>query len=340
MISVDGAPAPEGWPATLAQAPLRPPLRGRIALLPEGDSAHAYLLAHGLVGAHITIPDAPCFEVAVELSTGGELTAARLREAVLPEIPGLVDQAVGLIARAGGQVSTWPEPARARLARLALQAARRHLRPDEIERLPVFRSIGEAGPASVDLATLRLWAATDPARSLPALTSAQRPERHALGTEPVLVADEAERSLLSDVLGVRFRTPSARESSRSLAATARRWLHRAGRLLAAGFDWLRHPSRPQLLPDASLTVSEQRLLKALRERLRNQPGSPFTEVAMCAGPGLVRRARGPTAVLLLPRENRTVVACVRALRTDGRWTRLVHLALVATSARPRARTSP
>jgi hypothetical protein len=59
LVSIDGRPRPMGWPSALAQAPLPPPLRGRMALLPEGDSAVAYLLAHGLVGAHITIPDAP-----------------------------------------------------------------------------------------------------------------------------------------------------------------------------------------------------------------------------------------------------------------------------------------
>jgi hypothetical protein len=337
LVTVDGAPAPEGWSETLTQAPLHPPLHGRIALLPQGDSAHAYLLAHGLIAAHVTIPDAPSFEVAVELAPQGELTPARLREAITPHVPLLIDQAVTLIVRVASQVASWPEPARARLARLALQAARRQLRAEEIERLRVFRSIGEGGPAPVDLATVRLWAESDPGRSLPALTSEQRPERYALGSEPILIADEAERSLLSDLLGVRFRTPSARESSRSLAATARRWLHRLGRTLAAAVDLVRHPARPEILPESTLLPSERGLLKALREKLRSQAGSPFVDVAMCGGGGRVRRARGRPPVLLLPRENRTVIACVRALRSDARWSRLVHLALVTSTAHPKAR---
>ena len=68
-VLVDGVSVVDGFRDVLLQARLPAPLRGGVALVAEGDTAHAYLLAHGLVTAHISIPEAPGFEAAVELAT-------------------------------------------------------------------------------------------------------------------------------------------------------------------------------------------------------------------------------------------------------------------------------
>jgi hypothetical protein len=108
-----------------AHVELRAPLRGRLAIPSEGETAHAWLLEHGIVTGHVAIPDAPCFEAALELgSDATDGSAARLREALQPHVLTVVDQAVALLVRMAQQASTLPEPARARLARLLLQSAR------------------------------------------------------------------------------------------------------------------------------------------------------------------------------------------------------------------------
>jgi hypothetical protein len=111
-------------------------------------------------------------------------------------------------------------------------------------------------------------------------------------------------------------------------------------MLAAGFDFLRHPSRPQLLSETNLTVSEQRLLKACASACAASRGAPSPTWRCARARGWSAAPAARTPVLLLPRENRTVVACVRALRSDPRWTRMVHLALVAATPRPRAGKTP
>jgi hypothetical protein len=270
--------------------------------------AHAYLVAHGLVTAHLTVPATPAFVAALELG-GGDLDPSRLRDAAVPHLPALVDQAVCLIA------STAPsEAARARLARLALQAARHRQSQAGIEALPLFRT---AHGGLVDLRTLRAAATRGP---LQALSPHQSPARHVLGPGPVLVADEAERSLLAEVLGARFTTPSPRASASSLHVAATRLLRHARRALGTAADLLRHPTHRRPLADESLAPRERALVAALRAEV---------QVALCDGRGRPRRARG--RVLLLPRANPMVVAAVRAYAADPSWLRLIRPALLGTA---------
>src|SRR5690606_26926419 len=123
-IVLDGKPINRGFDDTIAHAPLLPPLQGRVAVPKESDSAHVWLLEHGLVTAHITVPEAPAFEAAVELGTDAvDLSAARLREAIAPHIKELIEQASRLLVELGQTFTNraFPEPVRAQVARLALQ---------------------------------------------------------------------------------------------------------------------------------------------------------------------------------------------------------------------------
>jgi hypothetical protein len=61
----------------------------------------------------------------------------------------------------------------------------------------------------------------------------------------------------------------------------------------------------------------------------------------------VRRSGGRVPTLFLPRDNPTVMACVRAYATDPGWLRLIHPALVAGPGagrlprpEPAAKTTP
>lgn len=330
-VRVDGEPVPRGLTPALAQATLRPPLRGRIAIPTEGDTAHAWLLEHGVVTDRVAIPDAPCFEATLELGTDGPGGgAARLREAILPFGPALVDQAVGLLLFAADHGGPLPEPARARLARLLLRAARSPRHAPAVMRAAVFRAVDAAGERLVDLATLeRAGHRAPPApRTLRAIYPGQRAAPFLLGESLVLIADEAERSLLADRLQVGFEAPDALDAPEGLSATLRRALDATADRLARLLDLARHPLRGRPLPDDVLADDEQALLARLRRHLAEVPAHAGTTLAICEGAGPIRRPRGHASRLLLPRDNPTVRAAVAAVARDARWTYPAWLALL------------
>jgi hypothetical protein len=330
-IRVDAKLIPHGFSHAFAIAELAAPLRGRLAIPFEGETAHAWLLEHGIVTGHVAIPEAPCFEAAIELGTAdGDLSAARVREAMQPHVPMLVDQAVSVLVRVADQAGGMPEPARARLARLVLQAARKQLRTQEVTHAAVFRIADGEGERWIDIAGLQAASQRDPsgARILLALYPGQRPERYTLGATPVLIADEAERSMLSELLQARFRPPDARDARESLRGVWHRGVDIVGRALARAGDLVRHPLRGRPVDDELLPLEEHELLKELRLHLGRDPHRSVEGITMCAGAGPIRRTRGGTPTLLLPRRNPAVLACVRAIAQDRRWAYPVYLALL------------
>lgn len=326
-VCIDGKAVSDGLGDTFVSASLRPPLRGRIGLPVEGETAHAWLLEHGLVTGHVAIPDVPPFEAAVELgSSASDLSAARLRERVQPHIVELVDQAAALIVHLGRRTNEYPEPARARIGRLVLQAARKRLRFEEMVELPAFRAIENGAPRFIDLVSLRRSAQKDPsgARILAALYPSQKPERFALGMVPVLVADEVERSRLAELMQVRLCPPDPRDGSHALLPSLRRALDVSTRALGRAVDLLRHPFRSPPVPDAGLQPRELAFVQALRTELTGSVHG----ADMCAGKGPIRRSRGPMPHLLLPRENPDVIAGVSTFARDPAWLYPIALMLL------------
>jgi hypothetical protein len=339
-LLIDGARVADAMAGALAHASLRPPLQGRIALAPERDAAHVDLLAFGLVVAHLTIPGSPGFEAALEMGAAdASCDPASLRERSLALAPALADQALALLIAAARQLGPRDDRRRVPLARLALQAVRRRQRRPEIERLALFRTSCDGEERLVDLVTLAQLADRDGngTRSLTALSPGDRADDHTPGNGPVLIADDAERSLLAEVLQVRFRAPGRRASRHSIGALVRRLLHGFGRSFERMADLVRSSGRPPL-PDDALSPQERALLTGLRAELRARPGR-LRGAVLCDGDGPVRRTGGRTPTLFLPRDNPTVMACVRAFAHDPGWLRLIHPALIAgpgSAARPRA----
>jgi hypothetical protein len=318
VVRVDGEQVSSGFERALATANLRPPLRGRVALLADGETAHAWLLEHGLVTGHVTLPDAPPLEAAIELgSDATDLSAARLRDAFSAQASTLVDQSVGLLVDLGRRGSLRSETVRARVARLVLQAARKRLRLEEVVTVAAFRVIENGRTSLTDLVTLRRATQRDPsgARVLPALYPSQKPEHFALGTSPVLIADPVERSRLAELLNVRFRPPDPRRSSRSLVAAVRRGLGRWSRGFTRALELVRHPIRPRPVADEALHPEEQALLSALRTSLSDT----VEHIAICWGKGPIRTLGGPRPRLLLPRDNPVVRSAVAAHARAPGW---------------------
>jgi len=336
-VRIDGKLVQHGFAHSFAHVELQQPLVGRIAIPSEGETAHAWLLEHGIVTGHVAIPDAPCFEAALELgSDATDGSAARLREALQPHVLTLVDQAVALLVRMAQQAPTLPELARARIARLLLQSARKQQRLAEVTRAEVFRVVDTRGERLDDLASLQRASTRDPSaqRILQAIYPGQRPERFAIGETPVLVADEVERSLLAELLQVRFRAPDARDAQGSWVAAWRRSLDATGRGLGRLSDLVRHPFRGRPLDDDMLEPRELALLETLRRHLARDPHRTVEAITMCAGAGPIRRTRGPAPQLLLPRRNPTVSACATAIAHDGQWAYPAYLVLLEGFALP------
>lgn len=335
-IRIDGDPVAPGFAGAFAQCPLRAPLRGRISVPAQGETAHGWLLEHGIVTGHVAIPDAPCFEAAVEFGEGVlEVGAARLRDALQAELPNLIDQGVALMLRVGAQAQSLGEPGRARIARLLLQAARKQLRVAEVMRVEVFRAVDGHGERLVDLTRLQAAIVADAsgARTLQALYPSQRADAFALGDVLVLVADEVERSLLTELLQVRMRAPEARDTKGGWGVAVHRVRESIGLGVGWAIDRIRHPRAPALVDDDMLDDRERTLIDTLRVHLAQDPHRTIESVAMCAGAGPIRRGRG-RPVLLLPRRNPTVAACAAAVASDASWAYPAYLALLDRFGQP------
>ncbi|MEX1368455.1 MAG: hypothetical protein AB1Z98_35310 [Nannocystaceae bacterium] len=335
-VVLDGKAVDAGFSGTFGPQPLREPLRGRVAIPLEGDTAHVWLLEHGLVTGHVAVPDAPCFEAAVELGDVArtELSAARLREAMQPQVETLVRQAMGSLLHVARDVSGYPEPARRRLTRLVLQAMRKRLLMPQMARVPVFRIVDGTGERSVDMMTLReelIRGGSE--RVLMALYPSQRPERYAASHGLVVIADETERSLLTELFGIRFAAPELRDDAHGLLAAWRQLVYGALRGATRAADLLRHPLRRAPLPEDQLSADERHFLHALRSHAFGGP-RVVSEVHLCEGKGSPRRTADSPPQLLLPRDNPVVQACVQAVTRDPAWIYPAWLAMLDGRALP------
>lgn len=333
-IRLDGNPIPSAWAETLAHGPLSTPTPGRVGLPYEGETAHVWILEHGIITGHLTVPDSPVFEAAVEMgSEATDLSAARVREATMPHIAHIVGGAVRLACAFGSHAPTLDPTQRARFARLLLSAARRRIELEKIVQVPVFRVIdrGEHRLASL-LELRRATADASEGHTLPALYPTQDPAGFALGERLTLVADATERSGLAEVLNSRFRPPNPRERGRSAVATAKQWGEAAVRMAAR----VRHPFGARAVAEAALSADEHRLVEALRAQLNGGRGTP-TEVTLCEGSGPVRTTGTESSTLLLPRRNEVVRAAMAAVASDPSWAYPAALALLQGEGLPALR---
>lgn len=333
-IRLDGAPIPSAWSETLAHAPLSAPTPGRVGLPYRGENAHVWLLEHGILTGHLTVPDSPVFEAAIEMgSEATDLSAARLREATMPHIAHIVAGAVRLACAFGPRVHTLDAGQRSRFARLLLTAARRRIELEKVVQVPVFQVIDREEHRLASLLDLRLATSSAAEGStLPALYPSQDPADFALGERLTLVADATERSGLTEVLNSKFRPPNPRERGRSARARARHWGDTLARIAAR----IRHPFGARPVPEASQSVDEYGFVQALRAQLNESRGAP-SEVSLCEGGGPVRTGGTERNTLLLPRANPAVRAAVAAVAADPSWAYPAALALLQGEGLPSLR---
>ncbi len=325
-ILLDGAPLASGWDDALVHGPLEAPTPGRIGIPTQGETAHVWLLEHGIVTGHLTVPDSPIFEAAIELgSEATDLSAARLREATMPHIPHIVAGAVRLACAFGPHAVTLSPTQRARFSRLLLGAARRRMELERVVKVPIFRVVDGEHRRLASLLELRSAAMDGPggAHLLPALYPSQDPGGFALGERLTLIADATERSGLAEVLGLRFRPPNPRERGRSVRARAKLWSESLAHLASR----LRHPFGARVADRSTYTAAELGFLDAMQLQLDAGLDAPRL-LQLCEGAGPARIGGRGRDTLLLPRHNASVRAAVAAVALDPSWAYPAALALL------------
>ena len=279
-IRLDGRPLERGFAGAWAEAPLPPPLSGRVALLRGGRSARVLLTVDGILASHVTLPEAPPFEAVVAADGWAAAQGAReaLRAGLRPHLPLVVTAAVDLMLAQARALPPGPGPEGADLRSALLQAARRRLRLGAVLPAPLLdlwqagrwsrASLLQAGQlAQAQGGVLEaVGPGDDPADSLP--------------RGPLLALDAEERARLAELLGVRFVQPPRRTRSRPAS-----WRERAraawGRLARAVSRATAGPA----LPAASLGDGERALVAALAEGLRALAPAARLELRPCRGGG-------------------------------------------------------
>ncbi|MFV8750559.1 hypothetical protein ACNOYE_08395 [Nannocystaceae bacterium ST9] len=321
-ILVDGRPLAQGFEDAIAHARIVDPMPGLLALPRTGEVARVILLQDGIVTGHLSVTEAPCFELALETRGLAEpgASAARLRELIEPQLDRLIEVAVDHMIELGREGAALAGSDRTRLSQQLLQAARRRREQAKtIARLPLFRGLERDGRERwYDLLALRQSVHEDGSERL---LTAIFPDQELADFAPegrVYVLDESERALLGELLELGFRQPRRRVGRhRSLAELLRSGI---GVRIRDLFAALRPGGRA--IPDAELDVDERHLLVQLRAQLEH------CEVAMCTGEGPVRRRGAGPDKLLLPRGSLRVRAAVRTVAHDAGWVYPALLALL------------
>lgn len=317
-------------------------LTGHVAVAKHGEHARVWLLHGGVVATHLGMSQVPCFDAIVEVGglIGLSATAADLRAAINPYLGPLADLGVGLLLQLGRRLpEVEQQSTQTRILVLLLQAVRSRRRMPELTQvrmLPCWTPVDPQTPRTRPARWLSLAELPqgDRKQNQPpvvlALYPEQDPEDFALPDAPVLRLDAAERSALTELFGLRFRTPPPRaEVGGRLRSALRRALRQAGqavgRLLHLG------PGAP--LPESALTDAERDLLTGLRTILRGGPGSPDT-IHLCAGRAGPQIVGGTRGALLVGREHPDLRACLAAARRGPAWLYPAAVALLAGHALP------
>lgn len=350
-VTLDGDDLARGFERSLGESAIETPVKGRVGL-PLLGHAHGrfrrhrdprlhlhphphlhrgrlFVVEHGVLSAHLSVPDVPGFEAVID---GARLTpegssASALRAAVEPHVAAIVDCAVGLWLALAARLAllSLHHDERRQVRHALLLAARKRLRLGEVLAVPAFAAVA-ASPPREWLVSLRELGERGGRGALYVLHPGQDPEEFVLDT-PAIVLDAEERSRLSELFGTQFVPPRRREPSRSRLRRALEGLHtlpcRAHRRL---LRWAHGRSRA--LSEHEWSVQERALRDGLRAWLpREADGTPAIPT-LASGSGPVHTTRAPARRLWLPRKNRAVRAALTAVTRDARWAYAATIALL------------
>ncbi len=329
--------APSG-PSTGAEAATTVdsvPLHVAVAISSHGSTPRLWLLRHGIIATHATVPGYPAFEAAVEMAPvsgaietasgradlTSRVTSAALRERLNPYIRNLVDASTGLLIRLGREAPNLPEATRERLGRLLLAAALKRRRLSELYGVEVFPLVRREGRrlVSIDVISRLVRVEEGGACAIEAIPPGQDPRKFSLTGYGALEISRNERALLGELLQVVFSNPPVRVRQ----GRARRFLDWAATVVPS----LQAASGTPV-PESDLTDEEQTFLVQLRQAAVD---SGLQRIEFRTGDG---KPRADDGLLLLPRRNPTVRAALQVVDRDPAWLYPATLALMAGKELP------
>lgn len=306
-VIVSGRPVERGFPEGLYRMRITDPLPGEIAVTASGDSPRLWLLEHGVLSARAVVPGYPSFAAAIEMSNEVRAgsSADELRATANPHLERLIDEAVRMLLLLVDRLSTADEPVRQRLVTLLLRSASLGLRRDQVLASPIVRVRRGASRDMESPSSLVRRAA-----KRGGVLVAAEPDSDHTDRTLVLEATTEERSLLSELLGIRIEN----------LASGRRPLELGPRVVDAlrhGWSVVRGLWSPTPLDHRKLGPEERNLVETA-----NAAG---IEVALCPGSGSLRR-RG--SLSLLGRERPEVRAAAAAVTKGEEWLYPALLAVI------------
>ena len=328
-VTVDGIEVAQGFSSALHSVSLGRPLPGGIALTPEGDAPHLWLLRRGVLSARATVPGYPPFEAVLEMGdiTPEGATPDQLRRAVDPHLPDLMDQVARIVVDAVEEGPHVNQERASRLVTLCLAVARTGLRADRVSNLAAIPSVDAETGARKSLSLADLRRIGDQG-SGPLLSVPPDSDLSCLpaGNRIVLLLTPEQHDLLVDLIPSRLQRPEPRHHRghwRSFVADSKR---RMGELRSR----VTGSGRGRILKPNELLQAERDFVRLIDGVTDLRTGEPVT-VSLCAGVGEVRR-RGQQ--LLLPRNNPLVVDAIRLSSEDDTWLYPSVLALLSEHAAP------
>lgn len=297
-VVVCGRPVERGFPEGLYRMRIADPLPGEIAVTASGESPQLWLLEHGVLSARAVVPGYPPFSAAVEMigEAAAGSSADELRAAANPHLEPLIDEAVRMLLLLVDRLPSADEPVRRRLSALLLRSAVLGLRRDQILASPVVLTRKGATRRMESPSSLVRWAARRGG-----VVVATEPGSGDAGHSMVVEATTEERSLLSELLGIRIENVGSR----------RRPLDFGPRIvdgLRRGWGVVRGLWSPGPLRRHELTAREGRLVE-----IASVAG---VKLALCAGSGSARKRRSHT---LVGRERPEVRAAAAAVGSGDEW---------------------
>lgn len=311
-VSIDGAQGPHGFAGGLFHLGIEDPVPCRLGLTRSGDDPVLWLLRDGVISARATVPGYPPFEAAVELRdrVAPGASAADMRRAVTPYLEALIERAVWMMVEVTGRRSVLTTCDHERLCLLVLRACRKGIRASEIRRLGLVRTAAEDRLLSIE----EICGLADRSGGvLAAVDHGQRRGEDLVDPGSNLVASREIRDLLTELIGVRFQSPSRRRR--------RRW----SRFVDGFCDCVGHLRRRArgLFADRGLMVDELRSQEILTLEAMRTALSPLA-VDLCRGRGLV----GSTGRrLVVPRSGPAMAAGADLVAAETAWLYPLLLAL-------------
>lgn len=315
-VVINGQPGARHFVGGLFHLRVEDPLPCRLGLTRTGDDPVLWLLRDGVVSTRATIPGYPPFEAAVELRdlVPPGASSADMRRAVTPYLEELVDRAVWMMVEVSDRLSEMDTMDADRICLLLLRAARKGLRTNDICRLELVQNAADRRRR------LSVEEIRELAGRCGGVLSAIDHYGHAgeglIDPESTLLVSSEIRDLLTELTGVRFQSPTLRESRvvdgiRTITGRlVRRW-----RGLIAG----------RAVPLDELRPEEIAALTAMRSAM-----SPFG-VQLCEGRGSAgRTSRG----VVVPRTNPVMTAGADLVAAKPEWLYPLLLALDAGSEPP------